>query len=381
MFSHTIQVNQPIWVGTTALDEIRRSVSGYSHKIGAFGGFLSSEMSINTSKAEAENWAMEGLGRDIVVYGDDLQEIWNGFVNGISIELGSLSFSRGPLLAIANDVTVAYQTTSYATNPPVPGYRATTAAGTNADSQTSYGVLERILSGGQTDATEAAQIRDTYLTENKDPQTNHKVKSSGKQGPTVKLSCVGYGRFLERYYYAQTVSSGQINTNAKIQAVVTADPSSRLSTDYGNVTTNTLQVGAYENGDRTGLAVIKDIVSRGDSSDNRYLFGVYEGRKISYGAIPTDYEYVLRLHDPEKRVRTVGGQEVFPWNVRPGKWLFHPDFLTGFSMQPNTGDLRDDPRVMFIESVRYSAVFGLEINGQKVGTLSQLLAKQGTGTI
>ena len=381
MFSHTIQVNQPVWLGTTAVDDLRRQASSYKHKILANGGFGQADIVMNVSKTEAENWAMEGLGRDIVVFGDDLQIIYNGFVNSIVAELGTLSFVRGPILDIANDVTVAYQTASYATNPPISGYRATTAAATDSSSQTDFGILERTLSGGQSDATEAAQIRDTYLEENKDPQTSHKVKTSGKQGPTLKLSCEGYYGFFDRYYYTQTVSSGQINASTKIQRVITADPSSRLSTDFGNIGTNTLQVGGYENGDKTGLAIIKDVVSRGDSSDNRYLLGVYENRKITYGAIPTDIAYELRLHDPEKRIKTIGGQEVFPWQVRPGKWLFHPDFLTGFSNQFDTTDPRNDPRVMFIESVVYSTVFGLELNGQKIGTLDQMLAKRGTGTI
>jgi hypothetical protein len=37
--------------------------------------------------------------------------------------------------------------------------------------------------------------------------------------------------------------------------------------------------------------------------------------------------------------------------------------------------MRDDPRFVFIESVRYTAPNGLQLSGQKVSRLPQMLAR------
>jgi len=127
-----------------------------------------------------------------------------------------------------------------------------------------------------------------------------------------------------------------------------------------------------------GWDYIKALTSRGDASDNRYTFGIYNGRKAYYTVQPTTNTYVQRLTDPKVRVETLTGQEVYPWNVTAAKWLFYPDFLIGRIAPSN---LRDDPRYEFIETVSYSAPWGLTHNGSKVGRLDQKLAKLGLGGV
>jgi len=121
---------------------------------------------------------------------------------------------------------------------------------------------------------------------------------------------------------------------------------------------------------------IKDIVSAGSIAGDRYIFGVYAGRKIVYQAVPTDLEYNQRLSDPAQRITTEGQAAVFPWNVLPGNWMMFTDFLIG-STQPE--NLRDDQRAMFIERVAYSTPWGLQLDGGKINTIAQKLAQRGLG--
>lgn len=93
--------------------------------------------------------------------------------------------------------------------------------------------------------------------------------------------------------------------------------------------------------------------------------------------MPTAVEYLHRLGDPAQRVTTLENVTVYPWDVKPGKWLFVPDFLVGRARITATrpAELRRDPRNKFIESVRYTAPWGLDMSGGKTDRLSQLLAK------
>jgi hypothetical protein len=119
-------------------------------------------------------------------------------------------------------------------------------------------------------------------------------------------------------------------------------------------------------------------VALGDPSDfARYTFGVYDDRQAYYKKMPTAIEYVYRLSSGSQAIETTGGARVQPWNVRPAKWLEIPDFLIGRAA--GGGNLRDDPRNVFIESVTYTAPFGLTINGGKVSTLKQKMAQLGLG--
>ena len=65
-------------------------------------------------------------------------------------------------------------------------------------------------------------------------------------------------------------------------------------------------------------------------------------------------------------------------DVKPGKWIFFPDFLMGKALD-DLDDFRLDPRYMLVESVRYTAPYGLSLSGGKISTFSQILAQKGLG--
>jgi len=371
-----VEYSQPLVDGAGAVLGIFPP-SNYSHEIAAMGGFRSAQISFGGTRAELEEWFANGVGRHIRVM-DGIDLVWEGFVNQVSIQTGVLTAARGPLLAIGNKVKVAYQTVTYNTNPPIGGDAALTNNAEDTASQGRYGIVEKVLNGGSMNATEADQVRDTYLSEYKDPETTQQINTQAASANSVTLECLGYISWLDAFYYTETANSGTRQIKQKIEDVLGAEPNSFISTDYNRIDANSATVGRYEQDQQTGWAVIRDLVARGDSSGNRHLFGVYGDRIAQYGAIPTNVLYEYRLGDKSRKISVLGSNQDVPyWKVRPGQWMRLPDFLIG-----RVGDdtpVGRDPRNIFIESVTYQIPWSVQINGGKTGKLAQLLAQKGLG--
>ena len=359
-------------------DSLGSELDSYNHVISALGGYESATISISNTQIDIEDWLANGLMRHIEVYNHALVKIWEGFVNEISITLGGLAVTRGPVLNIANNVALIYSTVDTSVSPPITGQRATTAFSGDADSQTRYGVWETVLSAGGVSATEATTVRDVFLNENKDPQSSQRISLGQSGNIGLQLSCLGYYHLFKKYTYNQIANTGTDDLSDVLAAIIAADPNSIFSTSTSKITANTLQVKQYLNDNATAWSLIQGLVARGDSSDNRYIFGIYNERIPEYAAIPTDFEYQQRLSDPAQRIETPQGIEVKPWDVKAGKWLFVPDFLIG-KIQPS--ELRLDPRMIFIEQMTYTMPWNLQIQGGKTDKLSQKLAKLGLGGI
>lgn len=351
----------------------------YSHTISAVGGFTEAELRLSDRQLDVEDWLINGLGRHIVVYNDGGGIVWEGFVDSLEAQLGALTVTRGPLLQLVNRTYLIYSTVDTTVNPPLVGGRAVTATLDDAASQALYGIVQALLSGGGMAAADAAQAANTYLTENAYPMTSQTLSLSSGGAPQLTISCRGYVAWLEAYIYNQTAASGTVTADAKILAALAANPNiAWLPLDTTGVTANALTVPAYEDGDNTAWNVIKATTALGDATNARWLFGVYENRGCRYVVAPTDIAYQQRIATPRAQVLTPGGVPVDPWDVRPGQWLFLPDFLTGFTGSPT---LRTDPRYLFIESVNYATPYGLTINAGKVDTLAQRLAQLGLAGI
>jgi hypothetical protein len=64
---------------------------------------------------------------------------------------------------------------------------------------------------------------------------------------------------------------------------------------------------------------------------------------------------------------------VYPWDIRPGKWIRTTDWMIGRII--NSTDLFGDPRNKFIENVTFSAPWTVGLSGTPYETLSQMIAK------
>ena len=383
----SLQISDPLWYSNRASYGAPGEIESWEHEIAADGGYKSASFTIQADKQTVERWLERGLGRHVECYDAALAGIGEYFVNRVVGNIGSLSVTRGPLLNVANRVGVAYTPYLDICEPPETGTATVTTLAEDATSQDLYGIQEVWVSGGTLidDTTtanecgggtldnEAEEIRDAYLEENKEPETTQEI-SFGGGGTSLTLDCLGYSAWLERYAYSAS-ATGYTTASAKMIDVLASDTNSLISQEFGYVQDNGILVKQEETENRTAKAIIDEIVSMGDVNDSRWTFGIYAERKVYYSAIPTAIEYLHRLMDGRQAIETTNGNTVFAWNVLPARWLFIPDFMVGRA-KPIT-DLRLDPRCVFIESVRYTAPYGLQINGAKVGRFAQLMAKKG----
>lgn len=375
----TVEVYEPLNWSSNQLYDLTAQLESYSHTNNAFGGYGPANLRWRDNQQRMEDWFELGLGRRIVTRAPGGQVIWEGFVNNINLRLGELQVSRGPLLSIANQVRLIYSWIDPGLGIAI-GARAKTDYNDDPDSQDRYGIVEKILSTGGVEPTNADLLRDMYLYENRRPETSQQINIGGNSGETgISVDCLGYGDFLNTYIYNQTATTGTIDLDVKLAAVLAAEPNGYFSTSTAAITPNATAVLAVENDDRKAMTIVKDLVAQGDGNFNRYLFGIYADRVAEYRGIAEQVDYTRRLSDPQQQILTPSGQVVAPWDVMPGRWLMYMDFFAG--RVENTAALRDDPRAVFIESVTYRAPRDLEINGNKVRRLDQKLAQMGLSGI
>lgn len=383
-FRPEIDTSVPSYIANAYLldDNLSEKAIAYSHEIRARGGFWSASLTLSGSLVWLEDWFDSGVGRHIEVYGPSLMLVWEGFVNTVQLTAGTLSASRGPLMDVANRVNVTYTPILDATTfPPITGTETTSAAQNDATSQAKYGILQEIVSGGRLldDGTnnEAERLRDTTLEERKEPEMSEEISLGGSDAPSVTLELLGYVHFLMKYV-VETITTATATITTKLQDCLGDDPNGLFSTDYSAMAANGFLVSRYEYENRTAWAIIESLVALGDAADSPYTFGIYADRRAYYAAFPTVTEYQHRIAGQEMQVEGFGmGTEIKPWDVRPAKWMFLVDFLAGRSAP---SDYRVDPRYLFIESVRYGAPRNLDITGQKVGSLAQVIAQLSMGS-
>jgi len=356
--------------------DISNRHSSYSHVIQADGGYWTANFAIDGNQQTIEDWIDRGIGRHVTVYNPGLEIVWEGFVDKIAASLGRLSVTRGPLSDIANRVWADYSSSDTSTTIPIIGVRDTTTASSDTTSQGLYGIWDHVLSCGSVPTAEVAAMQATYLAEHAYPVTSQELGgnvSNPSGRPSVRVECKGYCQLFNQFYY-NNLTSGVDDLTTKLADVIDYDPNGILTSTNADITANTLSVPMYDDQDRLAWSVIKELLSAGDASDNRYTFGVYANRRIVYAPISDELAYTERLHDPAQRVETPAGVWVKPWDVLPARWLFTPDFLVGRT-PPTT--MRLDPRYMFIESITYTEPWGLQLRGGQFDTVQQRMARYG----
>jgi len=369
----SVVVNAPIVAGGYYLSDHRDKITGYRHQIGANKGFDTCSFTFLDNKTGVEEWFDYGLGRDIQVFNSGQNIVWHGFVDRVTVNISGLSETRGPLMDMANRVSVTYSPLD--SSLTVSGTTTITLIEEDTESQSKYGIIEKVISGGTIDETGAEQIRDTYLNDNKNPQTSGSLDIFKTGGDiTVTLDCLGYYHWLGAYVY-NDYTTGTEYLSTKIEEVLADDPNNIISTDYSDITSNLFLVSNATINNRYADDVITGLINIGDINDNRYTFGVLEGRKAYYTALPTEYKYTHRLASPTRYVFDDNEGIVNPWDMRAGEWIFISDFLAGRVIEGT--DLREDPRMKFIESVSFTAPYSISITGGRFDKASQLMAKTG----
>lgn len=358
----TISYSQRLALGGEWLGDLQVSIQNWRHTIAAFGGFDTAEFSLVEGQAVIEDWVDNGLGRGIIVYDDTLSPVWEGFVNQISVKQAGVSVEIGPVLGIANRVKATYSGVDTSVYPPIMGVRKQTPTINDLVSQANWGIWPTVLSlAGVTDSNADLLIA-MYLQEHAYPEPSLDF-SFGSTDISLTISCLGWKDTLI-YPYRYTATSGTTFVSTKIGQILDAQVNPGwITADYSRFDFNPELVPQYDTDDRQALELIRGLAAMGDLSHNRYLFGVYEGRKPIYEKVLEEVTYEIRLLDPRQRIFDMAGAVVPPWRVRPGGHVFFSDFLPGLGEIKS--NLHQDPRVLHIESVTFDLAvpFSVSLNG------------------
>lgn len=354
------------------------TIFNYKHSIQAFGGFDLASFDLAATRPQMEDWFENGLGRMIKIFDDAGNIAWEGFVDKVTVADAGLEVSRGPLLESGNRVNLQYSSFDFnsgtAPGAPLPGIRKNTGFVNQTQPQEKYGIIYTLLaSSGVTDAN-AVTLRDLYVQEHSEPFTSTSF-SFMPSNPSLILDCKGYYHWFTNFPY-DNPQQGEIDLSDKLLSIIQEDPNGYFSTNYTFITENTLQVPSWVINLPKSSAVLKGTIALGDSANQRYIFGVYEDRVIYYQPAPSEIAYHIHLNDETRSVYSDPGDNVvYPWAVRPGKWIKFVGFLPGLSFSED--QLRLDPRNLFIETVEFSAPNQLSFVGGPTDKFSQKLARLG----
>lgn len=378
-FAGTFVVSTPSWITASSFEDdgLADFMQSYDHTVVAMGGYDTARLSGGMDAKMARRWIQAGLGRNFAFFSPQGQKRWEGFINQIKLDMGSASFTLGPLIDISNKSYVAFSTVTYNTNPPIGGMATKTATANAASSQARYGIFETALNGGSGLLAVMEEIRDLYLAENSEPDRDGDLSLDSSGQVSVSFDMLGYFHLLKRYVYRSTTTGTQ-DLRAKLLAVLAADPSSRFSTNQIHVAANAYQVPAQEVDERFAWDVIQDLLAIGDGSGNRMIFGIYNDRVPYYQAVPAKLAQQMLLADASQGLQSRSGALIYPWDVRPGQWLTINDFMIGGDQVVS---LKENMSNILTETVSYNSPYGLRVNGIKVETLPQIMARYGIGSI
>jgi hypothetical protein len=388
----SVAIHTPLRTGARWLTNAGVALGSYKHVLAAFGGYQSASFQIGADRRVIEDWWEDGIGRHIETYDDANMRIWEGFVNQITVNMGAMQLTRGPLVSITNQVAAYYSQLIHGagglvtdgvqkkSTTMIPNATSTSDTEVRAlASQAEFGVWQRKLSIGKVFDADAEAIQLAFLRENCLPEIVNSGFSLSRSGDsTITVECLGYAAYLDAYTYTNDQSLA-CTTTEKIEFVLQADPNQILARDWGRLADNGTLVDQYEKEDQKASAIIKNCLTLGGTGDRRWLFGVYNDRVCYYQPASLQVDYYQILHDPRQRITDLAGGDVKPWLVQPGRWILFADLLP--MTTHNEFKPWEDPAAMFIESVTYTAPYGLDLSGSKVSTLQQKLARMGLAGI
>ncbi|MFQ5609636.1 MAG: hypothetical protein ACE5F8_05125 [Woeseiaceae bacterium] len=343
----------------------------YRHRITATVGFDTASFDLRDRKDALEEFFYNGLGRHVVRYGPDGQfTAWEGQIVEMTLTVPGMRATIS-LSAMYNRVAVRYTELDTGSNPPGETADTTTADADDTDSQDRYGIKQLVFrppKASKLTQTDAEQLRDTMLSEYKQPRRSADIVSSMSE-PRLRVKCQGYGHTLGWRVYNYTAASGTDDADDEIADINTSVGQFIASTDLD---ANTLQVAQYTNEDLTALEQIQAIASLGDASDNRWLAYVLEDRKLYYKPASTTVKYWRRMADNRQEIRDQSGRVIPPWELRPNNWIRTTDVYP-FGLAP--ANLQDDYQAMFIESVEWQEPDTLLLAGSRGDAMQGVIAR------
>jgi hypothetical protein len=351
---HTLNLYDKPAIGNQFIK--RYTAFNYRHKIAAMGWFDTASCDLVVSRAEAEKWIDQHLGNRVAFYVDNpVEPIWEGLVSRIMYQVGGITFTVS-LDNLYNRTRVTYSAPATSTVPQQ------TAAANNTDSQAVYGIKEGSIDAPVIDvasgvATHKTILRDMILSFAAWPQMSTVQGGSGT-AIVLSLEFIGFYHTLEWEMYQSTAGgTSQPNTLISANMLPNLDNGTTFfdNTDTGLIVSNAAySMTPNERTGKTFWQKIQEATEPGDGT-SRWIAGItptgYGGtttRRFYYRQANYDVEYTVRLSEA-LRIRTLYGNIVKPWNVRPDRGIRLLDVLTGWS------GLGDDPREAYLEVIEYDA--------------------------
>ena len=355
--------------------------NSYTHVIRAMGGFWKCSFDLMPNRLGIEylmEYLENGLLRHVNSYTTNEGPAWEGFISKLELKYpgGSITVS---LLDMANKVWVRYLSAE-------GGLIKRSTVQNDTISQARFGIKEEVLAGAIiSDGNVADQLAAAYLAEYADPgrsRINVKLSKMSLAGVRLKVSCSGYFKTLNWRTYNKVTAHTEQNVSLQIGDINTAVGQFIASAD---LTENTSQVSQEYDRDELAGDLILGLARMADSSNNRFICGVYEDRILKYEqaqglSSENDIKYKIRIRDNESVIREAKtDRSVSPAALRPNDWLRVVDILSG-NIRTST-DIKKDPQVTFIESVTFSEPDGLTIPGNRAVQIDNLMAKAGFGGV
>lgn len=355
--------------------------TAYTHQIESVGGYWSLNATIEDAIPALEWLTAELLGAHVVVWDDASTQVWEGFVNTITYQIRGMMFEFGPVMDIINRLQVRYKQVYTGTNPPDVGSTVNSPIYEDTDSQRRWGIRAAIVNAGERTATDAAQCAQAILAQRSQPRPKIRFTTSDAEKPIITLGCLGYCHLLSHTpIYVE--SAAEIDLSAKLADTIDAEPNGLLTSTNAIIEANTVQVPENDDTYRDGWTVIKNLVQRGTATYGRTLFMVGPGRRITYGAIPTNVGYVLKPQRAQVVVTEGWTDMVVPeQRVTAGRWAYMATSMTSVH-QPLFDDVANDPQALFAERVTFDALTQrIQIDGSGEDNLPAQLQKFELGTV
>lgn len=366
-------VTAPPWSSNQFAGDYTQDVTSYDHTHAALGGFWSANLTLRLPLHDLEDWIQYGVGRQVQVKGRGTKLAWEGIVNRVSINVGGYNMTVGPYMDIANKVKLTYSMFLQLGGGNATGIRVVTDYTSDTLSQSRYGILTKVFSVGGIDSSAVSDLQAMLLDRYSQPPRSEDLSLPGDTGLRyidLKLECIGYAHLFQKYTYSNSTSGTQ-NLSAKLAAIIAAEPNGLFDS---SIASNTIQVATSQTDDAEAWGLIKSLLALGDASLNRYTFGVYEDRRVTYKPVANNVVYVRPLREGASVIQDAQGGLLQPWEVRPGSYVLVTDLLPG---KPVASDLNDEQRAIYADTVQYRMPDSLVINGAHAFRIEQRMAQMG----
>lgn len=326
---------------------IRFVPASETHSLVDQGWFLTAGFDIEGSEDQLNEIFSNGLARAITIY-DELGILaWEGIATTYTIKTRTTE-RLVSLENIANRIIIRVN---------VDGNKhAKTKRFNDTDSQNQYGILTKVLhitknTDGLGNADNIKQVaQDNMSDPYKMVEINNIINTTIPRGHAIlSVTCKGYMFYMTKRRFNKLTKNTAANISTVIAEIITDKGDFVAST---KIVTNTQQVNQHFRGDKMAFTHISSLSKESDSSNNKYIFGMSEGRVFFYRKRATEALNNLRLtRDRDGIVRDTREGFISPIRIVPDQYMRDTSIMN----EPGTiyKKMRLDPQVSYIERVVY----------------------------